>query len=294
MKRTGEILTFAVLALAAHLAFWSGFARTGSESAGAGGAATVSLMAATGDLVDLVEAWSRPVEVLQSIELPDMTQSLEASAALSTQVNATESARSEAEEANEAPSQPETPAPLPQIDKNSLRPEVALAAPQSSLRPVSRSSPAASKQQFEKPNIEERSTAGQSTVAPQQTGALAQTAAGNKTGQNAGNRDTQVAATLSSSARQNLLAQWGAAIRNRVERRKYYPSGTRAKGTTLLRVKLTRMGDLVSVSVTRSSGTAMLDTAAIGAVKGARFPSAPNGLKEPTYIFNLPLAFQQN
>lgn len=294
MKRTGEILAFAALALAVHLAIWTGFARTGSESAGAGGAATVSLMAASGDMADLVEAWSRPVEVLQSIALPDMTQSLEASAAISTEVYSSESARSDPEEANEARSQPETPAPLPQIDKTSLRPEVVLAAPQSSLRPVSRSSRATPKQQSEKPNIEQRSTAGQSTVAPQQTGALAQTAAGNKTGQNAGNRDTQVAATLSSSARQNLLAQWGAAIRNRVERRKNYPRGTRAKGTTLLRVNLTRMGDLVSVSVVRSSGTAVLDAAAIGAVKGARFPSAPKGLNEASYSFNLPLAFQQN
>lgn len=68
MNRAREFAVFTALALLVHVSLWAGGARTGSDSAGSGGQAAVSLMAATGDVVGLVDAWTRPVDALQELE----------------------------------------------------------------------------------------------------------------------------------------------------------------------------------------------------------------------------------
>ena len=113
------------------------------------------------------------------------------------------------------------------------------------------------------------------SVPPQLAGNPGQTASGNNSGEHAGDRLAQRPATLSKAARQSLLARWGASIRNRVERRKRYPRGTRAGGTTILRITVARTSQLVAVSVAKSSGNRTLDSAAISAVRRARYPRRP-------------------
>jgi protein TonB len=87
------------------------------------------------------------------------------------------------------------------------------------------------------------------------------------------------------------MARWGASLRAQVERRKAYPRGSSASGTTVLRIAVTAGGSLAGVSVARSSGARELDQAAIQAVRRARFPAAPKELGAGTFQFNLPLAF---
>ena len=61
------------------------------------------------------------------------------------------------------------------------------------------------------------------------------------------------------------FSQWGASIRNSVERRKRYPSGTRASGTVKLAITVNASGSLAGVSVAGSSGDSALDRAALAA-----------------------------
>lgn len=175
---------------------------------------------------------------------------------------------------------PPTPAEaLPQVDRESPRSDVLDRAPKVSERPAARP---------EHPSTT-REAAAQS--AQQSTAAPSQKAKGGTTGKNAGNARTERSASLSKAARQNLMAQWGASIRNRIERRKRYPAGVTARGTTVLRITVTRAGRLAGVVVVKSSGHPKLDRAAVAAVKGAGFPAAPNGLTEAQYRFNLPIGF---
>lgn len=88
---------------------------------------------------------------------------------------------------------------------------------------------------------------------------------------------------------QNLRAQWGGAIRSRIERRM---RSSRQNGTVSVRIVVTRQGALAGVSVLRSSGNPELDQLALSAVQSAgSFPSAPAALTDASYSFNLPLEF---
>ncbi|QYZ68649.1 energy transducer TonB [Neotabrizicola shimadae] len=88
-------------------------------------------------------------------------------------------------------------------------------------------------------------------------------------------------------------AQWGAAIRKRVERRKAYPRAAQgANGEVVVRMVIGTTGSLESVSVTRSSGNVELDKAALAAVRRAgRFPKAPEALEGNRHVFSLPIRF---
>ncbi|MEO1397995.1 MAG: TonB family protein [Pseudomonadota bacterium] len=344
MIRSAELSVFIALAVLVHLGFWFGFARPGSESAGSGGEATVSLMAASRDMAEMVEAWSQPVEVAQSLATPQTPAPPEAAPTVQAYVSEpkTQQAPPDAlaspsidnvatvvlpspvadlpevepptapqeiatpQTAFEQPAEVaafEAPQPrqmnvpnpasqLPEIVQSSERPPLLDAAPRASLRPVARPD---QKQAAPKPTPAQpvaQSPSPQPQTEQQSTGALPQTAAGQRSGQNAGNADTQRAATLSPATRQSLLAQWGASIRNSVERQKHYPRSTRANGTTLIRLTVSRSGGLLSASVARSSGSPALDQAALQAVQRARYRPAPRKLDVPQFSFNLPLSFK--
>jgi protein TonB len=86
-------------------------------------------------------------------------------------------------------------------------------------------------------------------------------------------------------------AQWGGAIRQSVARAQLYPRGTTARGIVTLRISVNPSGRLTDAAVTRSSGTAALDNAALQAARSARLPRAPDILTAAIYTFNLPLQF---
>lgn len=124
-------------------------------------------------------------------------------------------------------------------------------------------------------------------------GTNAQRAAGSGGGTHAGVDGKAQAGTLSRGALLDLRAQWGASIRARIERSKLYPASAQgARGRATVRLIVTRAGDLAGVSLTKSSGNAALDRAALEAVKRAgRFPAAPPGLTSSVYTFALPIQF---
>lgn len=106
----------------------------------------------------------------------------------------------------------------------------------------------------------------------------------------------QKAATAASKGQvKSLISRWGAQIRKKVERRKAYPKAARgAEGSLTVRLSITRGGGLAGVSVTRSSGNAALDQAAVQAVSRAgSFPAAPEGLTDAQYSFTLQVSFKK-
>lgn len=87
--------------------------------------------------------------------------------------------------------------------------------------------------------------------------------------------------------------KWAAKIRSRIERKKSYPSAAKgASGVVSVHIRVAASGALAGVKVTRSSGNAALDAAALKAVKSAApFPAAPAG--SDGAAFSLKMDFRQ-
>ena len=90
------------------------------------------------------------------------------------------------------------------------------------------------------------------------------------------------------------LYSWGSKIHSAIERQKFYPSGTRAQGRVILNLIVHSDGRLVKTEIFKSSGTVLLDNAALTAVKRANFPEAPEGLIEDKYRFQIPIKMSRN
>jgi protein TonB len=146
-------------------------------------------------------------------------------------------------------------------------------APDTSPRPPSR--PAPSPVQAQQP---------QQSLAAQPR----QQAAGQGAQAAQGQNGTAEASTGPTRDTENLLASWGGSIRAAVQRRQ---SRVRGGGTVLLQLTVNSGGQLISVSVSQSSGSDAVDNAALLAVRSARFSSAPTGLPGGEHRFNLPVVF---
>lgn len=121
-------------------------------------------------------------------------------------------------------------------------------------------------------------------------GSVTQKAAGTGGTQQAGSSGISKVKALSKGKEAKLLTVWGSKIRTRIERRKKSPRGVKGGGTTHLNLRVSPAGQLLSVSVAKSSGNANLDQAALSAVKRAgKFPKAPKELGKQSYRFSIPI-----
>ena len=93
--------------------------------------------------------------------------------------------------------------------------------------------------------------------------------------------------------RENLYS-WGSKIHSAIERKKFYPSGTRAHGRVILNITVHSSGRLVKIEIAQSSGAVLLDNAALTAVKLAQYPVAPEGLIEDKYRFQIPIKMSRD
>ncbi|NSY41068.1 TonB family protein [Leisingera sp. ANG59] len=115
-------------------------------------------------------------------------------------------------------------------------------------------------------------------------------AAGSSRQQAKGDAGADAATTGDSDRTASLKNRWGAAIISRVERQKRPPRGG-GEGTVRLHLTVSTHGRLLAVSVTRSSGSAKVDQAAVAAVKKARMPRAPKALAPGGYSFTFRTTF---
>lgn len=286
MRRVFEFAVFVGLAIGVHLAMGAMRpADQGSEAMGEEGEALVSLQAASSSIAEMVEAWERPPEIAEPATLPPPEPVLPAPDV--------PQMRPEAPQAMPAP----PPMPGLAVPQTGSLPDQSVTAPPPPPTPVPETQPNP-EQADHRPRLRpapaerqptpERATATQTTAA-----SPAQKARGQGGGSHAGQRAEQKAATRDANRQRSLVAEWGATLRARIERRKRYPNATRGvTGTVTVRINVGRDGALRGVAVARSSGHAALDRAALQAVKAAsRFPAAPNGLQQPDYTFTLKMNF---
>ncbi|GAA6198854.1 TonB family protein [Aquicoccus sp. SU-CL01552] len=317
-----EKTVFAALAAGLHVLAFAAVPGGGTQSRGAGGERLVTLQGATPQLSAMVADWQAPPEVAAAPELAALARPPDQQSALDLP-QVTRPDRPTAQVARpDRPRDPVDPRPvplalphptapladapaLPSIAADSGAAPLAPEAP----APVAVSRPTATM----KPDIpapasppemsEVRETAAPPAPAkpearpqrqsrPSAPAAPAQKAAGSGGAKQAGTGGRADTATLSTGQRRSLVANWGARIRTKIERRKRHPRDVRGGGRVVLTLQVDRNGDLQSVAVRQSSGNPKLDAAAVQAVRRAgRFPAAPDGLKDPVYRFSLPIRF---
>ncbi|QBY01860.1 TonB family protein [Rhodophyticola sp. CCM32] len=266
MKRMLHIITFLALSVAVHAAALVQLPGSGAAGAGQGGEDRATLQAATGDMGAMVARWTAPPQITQ----PQTMQPVSADMAEMPRPAATEDTRPALPLPSDlaAPALPES---TPQADVSDRRPQAVTLSQRPVARPADRP---------------QRAPQASTSPGPAQT---RRTAAGQGNGAARGASETAPVATLSSAARQSLMARWGAQINARIERRKPRVTG---QGVVTLQLRIGRDGRLQHVAVARSSGNAQIDQAGLRAVQRAgHFPAAPEGLSEPSYRFDLPIRF---
>jgi protein TonB len=274
MRGILEFTGFTGLALALHVVALQGLPE-GSESAGSGGDAFVTVAATSGSLSQMVAQWEKsPVaETSVPAALPQMSNppSLEPAIA--------------------APDRIAAPLPRPALPsalaipepERRLPPEVTIAAPP--LPVPDRAPPKVRPPERPDRQVQAAKPADTPKTNPQ----TERTAAGQGAASARGTDGKAASASLSNSARQSLLAEWGASIRSRIDKAKPRGSG---RGTVTVVLRIGPDGGLQSVSVAQSSGQAALDQRAVQTVRSAgRLPRAPAGLTEGSYTFRLPIKF---
>ncbi|MDX5402055.1 MAG: TonB family protein [Rhodobacterales bacterium] len=273
MRGVFEFTGFAGLALALHVAAFQSLPQ-GSESAGSGGEALVTMAAVSGSLVDMVATWDRP---------PTVTEVMPAALPMP---------QSDAADPVVRPADALTPplktSPRPVMPVNPVADAaLPLDATQSAAPPPAPQAEAIPKV---RPKARPAATpAKPEPAAARQAARPASTAAGSGASAAKGTRGPAETASLSSSARQSLMAEWGGKIRNRIDRAKPRGGG---RGSVTVLLKVGRGGDLQSVGIAASSGQASLDQRAVQAVRSAgRLPAAPAALTDASYTFRLPIRF---
>lgn len=272
MMRIGEAVVFLALATGAHLGVWAVAPGTsGATSAGGSGQDSITLSAATAAQVAMIKTWQRP---------PDITPALQS--------------------LSDAPPAPDSAPVLlqqtaPKIPRAALR-RLALPAPQAPELPELNSEPPPPAAKNE--GIAEVRPKSRPLREPQTRPAAAseerksQRAEGSAQGQQrATDGDSKIASQ--STARTNALrAEWGSAIYAQVRRTMRFPRGVDQGGTARLALRIASNGKLTDLRLTRSSGNAALDKAAMRAVSQAgRFARAPEGLPGSVHAFSLSLTF---
>ncbi|WP_417806849.1 energy transducer TonB [Thioclava sp.] len=267
----GGALGGAVVLHLTVFALWQPPVAGGARSAGARGADLVVIAPASEAMAAVVAEWERPPEVATAPKplAPQLDEATPRDPTPSdpSLANAAPTAPAPPQ-ARETPPPPQTVLPPPEMPRPVAKPK---AKPKPQPKTATKTAPKASRA---------------SQAAPKQQ---AQGAGG---GAAAGQQGKAKAATLSSGQTRAAMAAWGAQIRARIERAKTPPAGAGA-GRVVVTLRVSRSGQLLSVSLARSSGRAALDRAALQAVRRAgRFAPAPKGLGAQSYAFDLPMAFR--
>ena len=279
-----KILQFSGLlgvSAAAHVMLFLGAAPHGGTPSGAGGTQDVTLAAAPPQLAQMVQDWTRPVEVqgetaaLRPPPVSDLAPATvvqgvpTAPGTLPLPLQVTQAEQTPDPVTPPAPvAPPAPPAPVPPMVRPSPRPtpQPVAQAPTPVAQPAAKPAPAAPAQP-------------------------AQRAAGAGGGASAGTAQSAGDDAPSAAHSSKLIARWSAGIRARIERRKRYPSGTRASGQVQVQMTISTTGAVIGARVRSSSGDATLDRAALQAVQNARLPKAPKGLPPGQHGVTLTLTF---
>ena len=326
LKRLAEGTAFVALAVGLHVVLAIRVPdKGGTDAGGQGGQAFVTLQGAPPGTVDMVERWETPPEVTETPQEVEIVEPVAMQSPV-TPVTPTPPAPRPAFPSVTLPdAMPETTA-LPQVEMDvppppepeaepeeqpEPEPEVAEETPQETpedqpeevaeeqlneMTPTTSSRPQARPRDFT-PQVAKRPEKAEDGPRQQASraggaGAATQRAAGNGGSQQAG-RDNGSVRAGSGGDTAKLQAVWGNQIRVRIERKKRFPGGMRGKsGRVIVRLTVSRDGNVLGAKVVRSSGHAEFDRAALQAIRRAgRMPAAPEGITQSSHTFNLPMGF---
>lgn len=274
--RALEAVVFLSLAAAVHVGFWSlGTGSDGATSAGGAGQQQVTIAAATQAQTELVERWSRPPETASEMTaLPQMPAVADAQAPNLPQAGP------------QPPVLERTIALMKPASANSL-PSVDLTSPPAAVPTEKEAKPKRPK--LRPANLEQKRLKKLREMARQK-----QTAKGTSQQSQQGNNGRSDVNSQTAATTNALRAQWGSAIYAQVRRHMHFPRGVTEGGTAKLALRIASNGKLSDLRLTRSSGNADLDRAALRAVSRAgRFENAPKGLPGDSHAFSLSLTFSR-
>ena len=265
-----ELGFFILLAALLHWLFFVQMPDPGSQSSGVGGEEMVTLIGATQQIETMVADWKRPPEVEtapdQQIQAPvefEPPPLVEDMVALP-ELQKPEDLQPPAPD--QAMATPEPPPPPPPEPEPEVEPE-----PVPDTKPQAR--PAEKAQEASQGQTEQK-------------------AAGSGGGAQAGAGTKSVSAGVSPQRQATLVQVWGSKIHAKIARSTRSPSRRVKNATVGVRLRVGTNGELMSVSVFRSSCDATVDKAAVQAVQRARrFVKAPAELTDPSYQFQLMISF---
>lgn len=271
MKSLFETLVFVALSLAILTGGFVTARPEGGEAGGMQGQNTVTLQGAPMQVAEMVADWQRPPLVQETtLDIPqEMTQAMVAHST---------STGFDLPSAPDVPVQPMNAQPLTVAMASSA------SAPRVDTAPPPPPKPKPEPQPAPKP-------ASQPAAKPKtaQPGSQTLIAAGQGGTQQEGQRGSAKVKALSAGKEAKLLSQWGAKIRSRVGKRTKRPKGVKG-GTALVKLVVAPSGQLLSVSLAKSSGNPVLDQAVLSAVRSnGSFPKAPKQLTKARYGINLPI-----
>jgi periplasmic protein TonB len=263
--RAIEALVFGSAAVGLHLAVLGAFDLPGGgEPAQAGAPAAVAMQAPDAALRALVAEWERPPETTvapeAAVPLPTAAPDLPATTA-----------------APEMPAAPAAPmAILPEAPPQAAHSEVARPA----ARPLARPADLAAVRPVTVPAAEPAT----------RPAATAPSAAGS-----AGVAARPAASGVPAAEAAALTRELAAAVRAAIARAQSYPAQARSRGiagTAVIQVTIGRDGGLRQVELVRSSGSGLLDAAAVAAARAVgRYPAAPANLPGASFTFEAGLVF---
>lgn len=135
-----------------------------------------------------------------------------------------------------------------------------------------------------KPEIEKKKEPAPKKVAKKQATPPASQAARTAKAEVAQSTRNAAAATASGAGRSVSPARWQSRLMSHLERRKRYPSAARSnreEGTVYVRFRIDDSGNVLSVSLSRSSGYPTLDNAVLDMVRAASpVPAPPVGVNK--------------
>lgn len=169
------------------------------------------------------------------------------------------------------------PEPVPEIDPIE---QMVMAELENVEVPIPMVRPPVPKPQVEK----KKEPAAKKVVKKQQVQAAASQAARTAKAEVAQSNRNAAAATANGSGRTVSPAKWQSRLMSHLERRKRYPSEARSnreEGTVYVRFRIDDAGNVLSVSLSRSSGYPTLDSAVLDMVRAASpVPAPPEGVNK--------------
>ena len=227
----------------------------------------------------MVEAWERPPQTTPQLKAEPAQPLAVPAAPVVPQFELARAPRAAVQIALAAPA----PADVPEADTAPPPP------PEQKPEPVAKPEPQPRPRPKREPEPQQARKAQQASA-----GRAGQRAAGSGGGAQAGQASNSAAATAQAGQQARLQTVWGAKIRARIERRKRYPSGASGSGRTVVRLTVSRTGQLLNYRIAKSSGSAAFDQAALTAVaRAGKFPAAPKKLGLSQLTFNLPMNFSK-